>query len=300
MLICNASIALFLNSKQDAMKTLTAFLLTLLFFPVFAVGQNNCDTLSFFSQGSKLNGYFYPSKKPGSPTLLFTQGIMETGDIWNFGQLLSNFGIHVFMFDFRGCFGSEGKQGLKNSQEDIGAAIAFLASAEMVEKYGIDTSQLVLGGYSYGGHMSMLYAVHHPEVKRVISVSGGDLGIFGDLVLADSSLRKGYSGFFQSIRKPDGPVDFQYDDPIQELLDNHDYFRIREQAAKLSQVDILMIGGLDDNVVSMEKYLMPLYRELKKNEGQLIQFLVYQTGHSYKKARARLLADMTVWITDPR
>ncbi len=51
------------------MKTLTAFLLPLLFFPVLAVGQNNCDTLSFFSQGSRLDGYFYPSEKLNSPTM---------------------------------------------------------------------------------------------------------------------------------------------------------------------------------------------------------------------------------------
>lgn len=259
--------------------------------------QTKCDTLEFYSKDSKLVGFFYPSESPSSPTLLFTQGFMETGDIWGIGKTLSDFGINVFMFDFRGCHKSEGKQGLLNSQEDIGSALAFLNSKETVEKYKIDTSKIIIGGYSFGGHMSLLFAINHPEIKRVISVSGGDLGIFGDLVKSNPELRKGYSDFFQSIKKPNGPIEFEFEDPIQELIDNYDYFSILNQTDKLTNVDILLTGGLDDGTVSMEEYVLPQYRKLKKNKSLKITCKIYQSGHSYKGTSSELLDDIRNWIT---
>lgn len=261
-----------------------------------AVCQTACDTIYFSSQGSKLVGYFYHSNQSASPTLLFTQGFMDSGDIWNIGETLSNNGINVFQFDFRGCHKSDGKQGLMNSQEDIEAALIFLNSPEMVMKYGIDKEKIIVGGYSYGGHMSLLYAINHPEIKRVISISGGDLGIFGDLVKSNPNLKKGYSDFFQSIKKPNGPVDFEFDDPIQELIDNQEYFYILKQLDSLSNVDIFLTGGFDDNVVSMEDYILPLYRKLKKNKSVSVEAKVYQTGHSYKSVSKKLLTDIENWI----
>lgn len=219
-----------------------------LILTILVVGLNNillsqtkCDTLTFESEGSKLVGYFYASKKSDSPTLLFTQGFMDSGDIWSIGKTLSNNGINIFQFDFRGCHNSEGKQGLVNSQEDIEAALDFLKSNEMKEKYDIDASKIILGGYSYGGRMSMIYAINHQEIKRVISISGGDLGVFGDLVKSNPNLRKGYSDFFQTIKKPDGAVDFEFDDPIQELIDNQEYFYILKQVDSLSNVDVFFV-----------------------------------------------------------
>lgn len=258
--------------------------------------QTKCDTLTFQSKGSNLVGYFYSSDQQKEPTLLFTQGFMETGDIWDIGKTLSENGINVFMFDFRGCFNSEGKQGIMNSQEDIASAIAFLNTPKMLDKYKIDTSNIIIGGYSWGGHMSLLFAIHHPEIKRVISISGGDLGIFGNLIRSNPDLRKAYSDIFKSIMKPYGPVDFEYDDPIQELIDNQDYFYILKQTDKLHDVDILCTGGIDDTVVSMEDYVLPLYRKLKKNKSVTIESKIYQTGHSYQGVSRQLLMDIENWI----
>ena len=274
-----------------------------LILTILAVGLNNillsqtkCDTLTFESKGSTLVGYFYTSRQSNSPTLLFTQGFMDSGDIWGIGETLSNNGINVFQFDFRGCHNSAGKQGLMNSQEDIEAALIFLNSTVIINKYKLDPEKIIIGGYSYGGHMSMIYAINHPEIKRIISISGGDLGIFGDLVKSNPNLRKGYSDFFQSIKKPNGPVDFEYEDPIQELIDSQEYFYILKQTDSLSNVDIFLSGGLDDNVVNMEDYVIPLYRNLKKNKSIKVECKVYQSGHSYKGVSDKLLEDIEKWI----
>jgi pimeloyl-ACP methyl ester carboxylesterase len=259
--------------------------------------RRDCDRLVFDSHGSTLVGCFYAADAPHPHTLVFTQAFFANGDPWGIGKALSQRGVNVFTFEFRGCFESEGKQGLRNSQEDIGSALAFLSSSEMRAKYHVDPARMVLGGHSYGGHMSMLYAVHHPEVGRVISISGGDLGVLARQVRADPDLRKGYSDFFRSIGRPDGPVDFAYEDPMQELLDAQPYFSIADQAGSLSDTDVLMTGGLDDREVSLEDHMLPLYRKLRANHGQgRVRFIVYQTDHSYENVSDRLIADVAAWI----
>jgi pimeloyl-ACP methyl ester carboxylesterase len=276
--------------------TTIAIALVTVSLPAFLPPRGACDTVTFDSHGSTIVGCFYAASVPHPHTMIFTQGFMDAGDIWGMGEALADRGTNVLMFDFRGCFDSEGKQGLMNSQDDVGAALAFLSSDEMVARYRIDPSHIIVGGYSYGGHMSMLYAVHHAGVGRVISISGGDLGILARLMTEDPDVRKRYSEVFRSLKRPDGPVEFAYEDPIQELLENRPYFSILDQADRLSDRDILMTGGLDDRVVSMADFLLPLYRKLKARRNGGLRFIVYQTDHSYENVSARLIDDVSDWI----
>lgn len=278
------------------MKNLFRILILITFLMNSPFAQSSCDTLTFINEGSRLQGYFYYSGISGSPTLLFTQGFMDTGDIWNIGKTLSENGINVFTFDFRGCFQSEGKQSLMNSQEDIDVAYNYLRSDEFIKKYKIDTSKIIPGGYSFGGHMSMLYAVYHPEIKRMLSISGGDLGIVYEQFKSKPDLRNAYSDFFESIKKPKGSVDFEYEDPTEELMENREYFDILKQSEKLANTDVLLTGGTDDITVSFEEYILPIYHALKKNKDQKVKFKVYQTNHSYKNVSQELLKDIINWI----
>lgn len=280
------------------MKSIILFVLITLCFEN-RVCQAQQDTLLFNSEESKVQGFFYNSNIPKAPTLIFMQAFSETGDIWNIGTTLAQNGINVFMFDFRGCFKSGGMLGLMNSQQDISAALEFLYSKEIIRNYNIDTSNIILGGYSYGGHMSMLYAVYHSEVNKVISISGGDLGILVDILKADTSLFNGYSDFFESIKKPEGPVKFEYDKPLNELMENQDYFYILKHIQGLKNTNVFMSGGLDDQTVSLEKMVLPLYRALMKNNVK-VKCNVYQTDHSYSNVRSKILYDMINWIKRKR
>jgi predicted esterase len=282
------------------MKIFLYLLMVCQFYFNYSFGQTKCDTLIFNSNGSNIWGYFYVSTETNSPPLIFIQALFETGDIWNIGKTLAQNGINVFMFDFRGCFKSEGKQGLMNSQQDISAALAFLNTKKIIKNYNIDTSNIILGGYSYGGHMSMLYAVYNSKVNKVLNISGGDLGILGDILKVDTNLFNGYSDFFQSIKKPEGPVEFEYDKPINELMENQNYFYILKHIQELANTDVFMTGGLDDQTVSLEKMVLPLYRALKKNKNKEVECNVYQTDHSYSNVRSKLLDDIINWIKRKR
>ncbi|MBP8726574.1 MAG: alpha/beta fold hydrolase [Saprospiraceae bacterium] len=265
---------------------------------VYANSRWQHDTLKFSSGGSTLTGYFFDSHRPGSPTLLFTQGFMDSGDVWGIGKTLSANGINVFTFDFRGCHKSGGLQSLANSQEDLDAALITLKSKELINRYGIDTHKIVLGGYSYGGHMSVLCCIRHPEVKRVVSISGGDLGILANSMAANSELKKKYTAFFQSIQKPAGPVDFLFDDPVRELMEQHVRFDLCRQAHRLAGKDVFLTGGMDDLTVSLEEHIIPVYRRFSKIENIKLTCKIYSCDHSYRNVSTELMNDIAIWIRD--
>ena len=79
-------------------------------------------------------------------------------------------------------------------------------------------------------------------------------------------------------------------------MDHQDNFYLLKQTDRLSNVDILLTGGLDDNVVSMEEYVIPLYRKLQKNKSLNVDCKVFQTGHSYKNVSEELMTTVENWI----
>jgi len=57
-----------------------------------------------------------------------------------------------------------------------------------------------------------------------------------------------------------------------------------------------MTGGLDDKTVSMENYILPIYRKLKDNKKIQVECKIYQSGHSYEGTSGELLKDIENWI----
>ena len=79
-------------------------------------------------------------------------------------------------------------------------------------------------------------------------------------------------------------------------MDNADTYDLRKSAPSLTNRDILLIGGLDDVNVTIENHLLPLYRTLRKEGANNLQFVIYQTDHSFKNVRDELAEQIVRWI----
>jgi len=53
-----------------------------------------------------------------------------------------------------------------------------------------------------------------------------------------------------------------------------------------------LIGGWDDVNVTIENHLLPLYRALKKENSQNVEFIAYQTDHSFLNVGEKLAEDI--------
>jgi len=254
--------------------------------------------VNFNSHGYVLKGKFFAAEgECPFPTVLLVQGFPgNEEDVLGLGQRISASGMNAFTFNFRGTHASEGEFTLEGSVEDIGIAFEYLHKEEIVGKFKIDTSSIVLCGYSFGGGMSLTFAANHPEVSRIISIAGTDHGEFVREYLGNESMAKILNESFDEMKSPEGPVRFEGRGALQKLVDSADLYDLRLSAPKLAGREILLIGGWDDMNVTIDNHLLPLYRALKNENGRNVEFLVYQTDHSFSNVREKLAEDIVGWI----
>ncbi|MFH1681148.1 MAG: alpha/beta fold hydrolase [Candidatus Eisenbacteria bacterium] len=268
-------------------------------FPVPSQGAQAVP-VEFLSEGSFVRGRFFPSVEENAiGTLLLVPGWPgNPQDVLGLGGLLAELDMNVLMFNPRGMHLSEGTFSFANALEDIGAALEWLRQSDTQERFSVDTTKIVLGGYSFGGGMAMACAATEPGVRRVISIAGNDHGVFVRKVQGDPQYDEAIRQMLTGARAPDGPARFDdVDLVLQELAEHQDVYGLQENASRLADRSILLMGGWDDLQVSMEDVLLPFYRALKEAGASDVTFLAYHDDHGFGSAREELATDIQRWLS---
>lgn len=281
--------------------------MALLIFSTFlSFAQSQTDSpadITIDRTGVILRGKFHAAKGEGFlPTVLLLQGFPgnET-DVLGIGKILSESGINTLTFNYSGTFKSEGKTNFDNTLMDIKAGFDFLHNPENIIKYKIDTSLIILGGYSYGGGMAMTYSIKHPEITAVFSVAAVDWGEYYEEYIRNPVFKKvtdanmgKLASMSEQVRFDKGamPDEIAKDGIIR--LDSS-YF-LRKCAPILAHKDLLIICGWDDPMATVDQYILPVYRALKKEKAQNVQISAFQDGHNFSKSRAELAMVIIKWI----
>ncbi len=256
------------------------------------------DDITFQNQGHSLKGKFYRGGTTGPAlTLILLQGFPgNQQDVLGLGQKLATAGVNVLTFNYSGTHKSEGEFTMSNTLTDIQTAYDYLHQSDIVRRFHVDTSQVVLGGYSYGGGMALTYASHHSEIRRVISIAGTDHGEFAREYLRNPQMAQTMDSVFDKLKTPEGPIHFEGRGVLKKLAANPAPFDLRLSANNLASRDILLIGGWEDEQVTIDHTLLPFYRALKKAGASKIRFLTYHTGHSFRAVREELAAQLIQWM----
>jgi pimeloyl-ACP methyl ester carboxylesterase len=297
-----------LNSmEENKMKSFAVFFTILLIFSTtLSFGQSQSTDpadITIDRNGVLLKGKFYSAEGTGFfATVLLLQGFPgnET-DVIGMGKLISQSGINVLTFNYSGTFQSQGKSNFDNTQMDIKAAFEFLHNPENIKKLKIDTALIVLGGWSYGGGMAMTYSIRHPEITLVFTIAGVDWGEYYEEYLRNPVFRKITDDSMARLATSAGPVRLDEKAMPDEItkggiirLDSA-YF-LRKSARLLAQKDILIIGGWDDPQATVDQFILPLYRSIKREKAQNVRIMAFQDGHSFSKTRPELAAAIVKWI----
>jgi alpha/beta superfamily hydrolase len=266
------------------------------------IGSTPAD-ITIDRNGVLLNGKFHVAEGTGLlPTVLLLQGFPgnET-DVIGVGKILAESGINTLTFNYSGTFKSQGKTSLDNSLLDTKAALDFLKNSENVKKFKIDTTAIILGGYSYGGGMAMTYAIKHPEIKIVFSIAGVDWGEYYQEYLRNPEFKKTTDGNMAKMAAMTEQIRFEKGAMPDEItqggiikLDSA-YF-LRKSARKLAPKDILIICGWDDAMATVDQIILPVYRALKKEKAKNVQITAFQDGHSFGRSRTELAQVIIKWI----
>jgi pimeloyl-ACP methyl ester carboxylesterase len=254
-------------------------------------------SVEFDSESKNIQGKFYSAKgEPHPPTVLLLQGFPgNEDDVLELGQRMSQQGINTLTFNYRGTHQSEGTFSFGNTQKDIKAAFEYLHQKEVVQKFRIDTSRLILGGSSYGGGMALAYAASHPEVKRIFSIAGWDYGEFAREYMRNADFSDMIDTMSEELKFPTGHVHYISERPINELLQDPDPYDLRLNATALAERDLLLIGGWDDSEATIEHHLLPLYRALVKAEARA-RIVAFPDNHAFRKSRDEIARTVIGWV----
>jgi hypothetical protein len=148
--------------------------------------------------------------------------------------------------------------------------------------------------------MAMAYAAQDPSVRRVISIAGNDHGEFARELQRNPTLAGQFRRWMLTTRSPAGLARFDYDAGAKELVDHQDVYGLRENAARLADRSILLLSGWEDQQVTIDQFLLPLYRALKGAGAGDVTFLVYHTEHEFSTVRTRLASDIAGWLLRDR
>jgi dipeptidyl aminopeptidase/acylaminoacyl peptidase len=256
--------------------------------------------IDLYSNGNKLNADFYrASGDEKCPTLILLPGMPGgEGDIFGLGKKLSSSGINVLIFNFQGTHSSEGTNSFDNSMENIGDAQMFLKKKENIERFNIDTSNIVVGGWSYGGAMALTSAIYNTDIKRIISIAGADESVFARRFKSDREYYKMFYQMMEELIYPKGPINVDIDSTFENWITNLDQYDQVIHADSLKDRNILFLGGWRDQNVILEEHILPLYRRLQELNAEFVKIQVFDTNHGFGNVREELADTIEKWIKD--
>ena len=246
-------------------------------------------------RGKLYRASFAPGK---APTVLLLHGFPgNVDDVLGLGEVMSSTGLNVLTFNYRGTYQSEGEYSLRNTMADIVAAFDYLKDEETINQFNLDPDRLILGGYSYGGGMGLIHAAKHRSVNHVFSIAGTDHGEFAREYVRNRLFADTVDRMFDELQHPKGPVKFAGSLAINsELIRNPDPYDLLDHASNLADRNVLLIGGWDDQNVTVEKHILPCYRKLKGEGSDSVTISVFQDNHSFESTRMELAKVISNWI----
>lgn len=244
-----------------------------------------------------LRGRLFPAQGPTPlATLLIVPGWGgDPDDASGMGAALSARGMNVLFVNFRGVQRSSGTFSYANALADLGAALQWLRRPDTAQRFRVDAARLVLGGNSFGGGVAMAYAASDPSVTRIVSIVGADHGVLARRVRSEAGYEARLRQTLTDTKAPDGPVTFEPDALIREVVAMEPQTDLVLQAPRLANRAVLLIGGWNDTTAPIEREILTVYRALRRTEGADATILAYPDGHGLASSRERVADDIVAW-----
>jgi len=254
--------------------------------------------VTFESQSSVISGLFYKASGEGQfPTVILCHGFPGGNtDVLGLGQSLIKEGINALSFNYRGTWGSEGILTIPNSLEDVISAIHYIKSRTAVLTFNIDTSDVTIIGYSYGGGMALLGSLSDPTIRRVVDIAGGDLSEVARTMQNNLDYKQSIENLLEQGILSSGFKSLNAKEMFADVFMDMDKYNLVKHSESLSSKDILLIGGLNDQANPIEYHLLPLFRALQKYGAKQLEIEIFVTDHSFKNVRDKLTQRIISWL----
>jgi uncharacterized protein len=201
-------------------------------------------------------------------------------------QSIRRAGWHALVFHYRGAWGSDGSFSFANAIEDTDAAIAYVRSPAVVNKYGIDPKRIVLIGHSMGGFMAANAASSEPQVAGVVLLAAWNIGA---TQLDAAHAKNMTSEFAEELRPLKGCTAQSLVAEIKQHGKAWDYVTY---AANLKTRPVLIVSTNDDLRPANEA----LYAALQKAGATGAKYQHFDTDHGFSDKRIAMQIAVIDWL----
>lgn len=213
------------------------------------------EEFTFYSSlGHKLEGCFYYYDGFNEERLIIFEHGMGSGHTGYMTEIerLCRAGYRVFSYDHTGCMksGGETTNGFAQSLRDLDDAVKAIKADERYKDLALSVM-----GHSWGGFSSLNISAIHPEIEKIVAMSG--------FVCVEEIVKS----FFKGILSPFGKRIIEI-----EKSSNPEYIKYNAvNSLRNTKSRVLVIHSDDDKTVLKENSIDILERELKGREN--ISFL---------------------------
>lgn len=250
-------------------------------------------TLSVGSGGVTINGRGLIAQGKGPhPTVLLLHGFPGNELNLDIAQAMRRAGWNVFMFHYRGSWGSGGHYAIANVLDDTAAVLHHLRTKADAD-WRIDPNRIVLVGHSVGGFAALNTAASDAGVKSVASIAGLDVARVGEVIAGSETMRQGMTSFVKSsgsINVPDAAAF------VKEWTNTPSVWKFPSLASKLASKQVLLVGGSKDTLAPMANHYTPLLQALKAEMNSRVTEVVLDGDHAFSDKRIALTRAVLAWL----
>jgi len=249
----------------------------------------------FENHGCKLFGTMFLAQGEGpNPVIILQHGFPGNEVNYDLAHVFRRQGFNVFVFHYRGCWGSEGDYSWANLLNDTGAAIRFMQTEFAREKFRVDGSKIILIGHSMGGFAAVYNSIKYDQIKNIASIAGFNSGLFGEFIEGNNELIK----FSADTMQP--AMEFVHCDSAETLLNemvtNKKEWNLLNHLDTLKSKNWLIVAAKHDTIAPIDIHHKPMVGALKMAGAENYQEHILETGHSFSDSRIKLTKIVCEWL----
>jgi pimeloyl-ACP methyl ester carboxylesterase len=250
------------------------------------------EELALTSAGARMNALMYVAQGRGPhPTVVLLHGYPGNERNLDVAQAIRRAGMNVLFFSYRGAWGSGGTFSFANAQADVAAALRFVRSAEVAEKYRADPSRVALVGHSMGGWLAFLGAAADTGVRCVGGIEVGDMALEGGATRTDPMVAKDFTDYTAWLVAPGGPLRAESAESlVASLQTNATRWSLPQNAPALRDRTILLL----DNTHNRNH--AALVSALASAGASRVTAYAWPTDHSFSDRRIELARTVVRWL----
>ena len=254
------------------------------------------EDLSFQSAGKRLDATFYRAEGEGPhPNFILLHGYPANEKRSDLARLMQAVGFNVFMFHYRGAYGSEGTFSFTHALEDVAAATVFLR--DNAGKFHADPEKINLLGHSMGGFAALQNGARDRRIGCVAALAPADLGAAAAAFKESPHLAAGFSAYSDTLHMLNG---WSGDAAVAEIIANQEAFDLRPLAPKFAGRTVLIVGADQDASVPAETVIKPLFAAFKSEPDVNATTVMLSGDHTFSWSRDALLKTVMDWSKNCR